>query len=209
MKAITRRSFLGVVGSTLAITCSLPRASEAAEEDSSLEAAGSVEEISGEAFAETREKRRPLERAAPIFVSDKVGTGPNSRLELRLGENTIIRLGERARLTIDRFLRNAGGEITLDSGAMLFDKRAGEPMPMEIHGPFGVIAVRGTRFFAGPSNKVFGVFVEEGTVTVSAAGRQVILRAGEGTDIRSPGARPTPPTRWGQARISAAYTSVR
>jgi len=82
-------------------------------------------------------------------------------------------------------------------------------MRMEIHGPFGVIAVRGTRFFAGPSNKVFGVFVEEGTVTVSAAGRQVILRAGEGTDIRSAGARPTPPTRWGQARISAAYASVR
>ena len=32
---------------------------------------------------------------------------------------------------------------------------------------FGLIAVRGTRFFAGPSNNVFGVFVESGSVVVS------------------------------------------
>ena len=205
---INRRSFLCVVGSVLAITFSCMCESEAAEE-SSLAAAGSVEETSGEAFAETGEKRRLLKRAAPVFVSDQVGTGPDSRLALRLGENTVVRLGERARLTINQFLMDAGGKMTLDEGAMLFDKRAGQPMPMEIRGEFGVIAVRGTRFFAGPSNKVFGVFVEEGALTVSGGGRQVTLRAGEGTDIVKPGARPTAPKRWGKARIDAAYASVR
>jgi len=207
-KATNRRRFLCLVASALAVTCSLPRES-AAVEDSSLVTAGAVEEVSGEAYAETGDKQRRLERKAPIFVSDQVGTGSGSRLELRLGENTIVRLGERARLNIDRFLSNSGGEITLDSGAMLFEKQAGQATPMEVRGSFGVIAVRGTRFFAGLSNKVFGVFVEEGSVTVTAAGRQVTLRAGEGTDIRSPGARPTAPKRWGEARIRAAYATVR
>jgi ferric-dicitrate binding protein FerR (iron transport regulator) len=208
MNPINRRSFLCVVGSMLAITFSFMCESKAAE-DPSVETAGSVEEASGEAFAETGEKRRLLKQKAPIFVSDQVGTGPDSRLALRLGENTMVRLGERARLTINQFLMNAGGKMTLDEGAMLFDKRAGQPMPVEIRGSFGVIAVRGTRFFAGHSNKVFGVFVEEGSVTVSAGGRRVILRAGEGTDISKPGARPTAPKRWGKPRIDAAYASVR
>jgi hypothetical protein len=205
---ISRRSFLGVVGIMLAITFSFVGEGEAVE-DSNLEAAGTVEEARGDTFAETKGKRRALERATRIFVSDQVGTGPDSRLELRLGEKTVVRLGERARLTIDRFLMNAGGAMTLEAGAMLFEKQAGEPMPVEVHGSFGVIAVRGTRFFAGLSNKVFGVFVAEGQVTVTAGGRQVVLRAGEGTDIARPGARPTAPKRWGQARIDAAYASVR
>jgi ferric-dicitrate binding protein FerR (iron transport regulator) len=208
MNPINRRSFLCVVGSLLAITFSFMGASNAAE-DPTPQTAGSVEEASGETFAQAAEKRRLLKQAAPIFVSDRVGTGPDSRLELRLGENTMVRLGERAQLTINEFLANAGGKMTLDAGAMLFDKRAGQPMPVEIRGSFGVIAVQGTRFFAGQSNKVFGVFVEEGSVAVTAGGRRVVLRAGEGTDIARPGARPTAPKRWGKPRIDAAYASVR
>ena len=150
-----------------------------------------------------------LERASPIFVHDQIGTGSDSRVELRLGENTKIRLGERARLKINRFLLNTGGEITLDTGPMLFEKRDGRPMPISIRSSYGEITVRGTRFFVGPSNNVFGVFVDEGSVTVTAGGRRVVLRAGEGTDISKPGTRPTAPKRWGQPRIKAAYASVR
>ena len=210
MNARSRRWFLRVVASSLAIVFPLLHTSETSgAEDDRPEAIGSVEEASGETFADARKKRRPLERASPIFANDQVGTGPDSRVELRLGETTKIRLGERARLNIDRFLMNTGGEITLDAGAMLFEKRDGRPTPVEIRSSYGLIAVRGTRFFAGPSNKVFGVFVEEGTVTVTAGGRRVVLRAGEGTDIRSPGMRPTAPKRWGEPRIRAAYASVR
>ena len=206
--ALSRRSLLGVFGIMLAITFAFVRAGEAAE-DENLQAAGTVEEANGEAFADMAGKRRRLERAAQVFVGDQIGTGPDSRLELRLGGNTAIRLGEKAQLTINRFLMNAGGEMTLDAGAMLFEKQAGAPAPVEIRSSFGVIAVRGTRFFAGMSNKVFGVFVAEGRVTVTSGGRQVVLRAGEGTDIGSPGARPTAPKRWGKARVDAAYASVR
>jgi ferric-dicitrate binding protein FerR (iron transport regulator) len=168
---------------------------------------GSVEDVTGEAFAELESARRTLDRAAPVFLSEEVVTGVASRLGMRLGRDTTVRLGEQARLKIDRFLVDAGGEMTLRSGPLLFDgqpRRAG----VQIRSPFALIAVRGTRFFAGPSNDRFGVFVVRGSVAVTSAGKQVILRQGEGTDIASPGAPPTPVKRWAPERIRAAVASV-
>jgi ferric-dicitrate binding protein FerR (iron transport regulator) len=173
------------------------------------ERAGTVEDVKGEAFAEAAAVRRALDRAAPLFLGDTVGTGIESRLGMRLGRDTTIRLGEKARLKIDRFLVNAGGDVTLQSGPLLFDGPPGSGRtPMRIRSPFALIAVRGTRFFAGPSNGRFGVFVERGSVAVMAAGQQVVLHDGEGTDIASPGARPTPVRRWQPPRIQAALASV-
>lgn len=171
------------------------------------EQVGSVEDVKGEAFAELESVRRTLDRAAPIFLNEEVLTGAAARMAMRLGRNTTVRLGEQARLKIDRFLVDAGGEMTLRSGPMLFDgqpRRAG----VQVRSPFALIAVRGTRFFAGPSNDRFGVFVARGSVTVSAAGQQVTLREGEGTDIVSPGAPPTPVKRWAPERVRAALASV-
>jgi ferric-dicitrate binding protein FerR (iron transport regulator) len=171
--------------------------------------AGAVEEIKGEAFAEKASVRRALDRAAPVFIRDQIATGGGSRLTMRLGRDTMLKLGEWGRVVIDRYLVNAGGEITLGSGALLFDRPAGaKPAALTVRSPFGLIAVRGTRFFAGPSNNVFGVFVARGRVTVSAAGRSVTLRAGEGTNIARPGDAPTPPARWGEPRIISAMMSV-
>src|SRR6516162_6700887 len=172
-----------------------------------VERVGSVEGITGEAFAELESVRRTLDRAAPVFLSEEVVTGVASRLGMRLGRNTTVRLGERARLKIDRFIVDAGGEMTLSSGPMLFE---GEPFRagLQIRSPFALIAVRGTRFFAGPSNDRFGVFVARGSVSVTAAGQQVVLREGEGTDIASPGAPPTPVKRWAAERVRAALASV-
>ena len=173
------------------------------------EPAGSVEDIKGEAFAEARAERRSLERAAPLFINDLVGTGTDSRLTLQLGKDTTLRVGARARLTLDRLLVNAGGEITLQSGPILFDRPVtSAPAQMQIRSSFGLIAVRGTRFFAGPSAGGFGVFVVRGSVTVAAAGRRVRLRAGQGTIIVRPGAAPGPAAPWSLQRVRTALASV-
>lgn len=169
--------------------------------------AGSVEGVVGEGFAEAGLARRPLARDLPVFIAERVSTGEGSRLGLHLGTRTRVRLGERTRLVIDRYLVDAGGDLVLESGAMLFDgPRA--PSGVQIRSPFGLIAVRGTRFFAGPSAGVFGVFVARGAVTVSGGGRSVIVRQGEGTNLRFPGDTPSPPTRWGEPRVRAAMYSV-
>jgi ferric-dicitrate binding protein FerR (iron transport regulator) len=169
--------------------------------------AGSVEEVKGEAFAETGSERRQLDRAAPLFIKDKVGTGTDARATLLLGKATTLHMGENTTLTIDRFLANAGGEVTLQSGPILFDGPSSNAR-MQIRSAFGLIAVRGTRFFAGPSNDVFGVFVVRGSVSVSAAGKRVLVRSGQGTNIAQPGAQPTPPAPWKPERVQAALASV-
>lgn len=172
-----------------------------------VERVGSVEDIAGVAFAELQLVRRTLSQAAPVFLNEEVMTGLGSRLGMRLGAHTTVRLGEQARLKIDRFVVDAGGEITLSSGPLLFDGPA-HHAAIQVRSPFALIAVRDTRFFAGPSNDRFGVFVERGTVAVTAAGQRVILHQGDGTDIASPGAPPTPVKRWGAERIRAALASV-
>lgn len=171
--------------------------------------AGLVTDLRGDAMAQLRETRRRLATDGPVFVGDRVETGDEARAGFRLGRATELRLGERARITIDRFIIDAGGTISLGAGALLVDKAPGsEAGRIRIRSSYGLIAVRGTRFFAGPSNGVFGVFVERGEVAVRAAGREVVLTAGEGTDIARRGAAPTPARRWGEARIAAALAQI-
>jgi hypothetical protein len=104
---------------------------------------------------------------------------------------------------------NAGGVLVLERGAMLqdHDEKSG-PSDITVRSPFGLIAVRGTRFFAGPSNGVFGVFVERGAVTVVGVRTAVALTSGLGTNIARPGAEPSSPTKWGAERIASAIASV-
>lgn len=92
---------------------------------------------------------------------------------------------------------------------MLFDRPAGaRSVPMRIKSSYGLIAVRGTKFFAGPSNGTFGVFVDHGTVVVSAGDGEVTLQAGQGTNLGGVGAKPTAATAWGAERIRNALASV-
>ncbi len=171
--------------------------------------AGLVTDLRGDAMAQLRETRRRLATDGPVFVGDRVETGEGARAGFRLGRATDLRLGENTRITIDRFIVDAGGTISLGAGALLVDKAPGsEAGRIRIRSSYGLIAVRGTRFFAGPSNGVFGVFVERGEVAVRAAGREVVLTAGEGTDIARRGAAPTPARRWGEARIAAALAQI-
>jgi hypothetical protein len=171
--------------------------------------AGRVEDIRGEAFADASNQHRSLEKASSLFVGDRVATGPSSRLTMLLGEDTTIKLGEKAQLVIDQFLSTTGGEISLQSGPLLFDRPNGSrPVPVKIRSSYGLIAVRGTKFFAGPSNGAFGVFVDHGTVAVSGGGSEVVLEAGQGTNLDSPGSKPSAAVTWGPERIRAAFASV-
>lgn len=168
-------------------------------------AAGEVLALTGQAAALRAAASLDLAPRDAVFAGDAVTTGLRSRIDIRLGTDTTLYVGEQARFRIDDFLAEAGGEIFLDSGALLLDKApASGARPLEVNSAFGQIAVRGTRVFIGPSKGVFGIFLDRGRVTVSAAGVTVTLAAGEGTDIASPGAAPSAPKAWGPARIAEA-----
>jgi hypothetical protein len=171
--------------------------------------AGQVIAVSGPATAMLNAARRALVPEAQVFVGDRIATDAGARASLKLGRSTDLRMGESARVTIDRFLVDAGGVITLGTGPLLIEK---DPLStgerLDIRSPYGLIAVRGTRFFAGPSNGVFGVFVERGQVTLQAGGYEVRISPGEGVDVPTPGAAPSIAKPWGPPRIAAALASV-
>ena len=128
-------------------------------------AAGKIVSIRGEALAEGQNKaRRTLQPTAEVFVGDLVETKINSSLTMRLGEATLVKLGSLAKLLIDKFVVNAGGTLNLEQGPLLIDRNDNaKNESLKVRSPFALIAVRGTLFFAGPSNGVFGVFVGRGT----------------------------------------------
>jgi hypothetical protein len=171
--------------------------------------AGEVEHILGAASAVTNGQNRELALRAQIYIEDLIKTGAAARLGLRLGRRTTLRLGERAQIKIDRYLVDAGGDINLMEGAILYE-RPGKPAGTELkfRSPYGLIAIRGTRFFAGPSRGVFGVFVGAGEVEVTSAGSSVIVGHRQGTDIRQVGAPPSKPAFWKRPRIREALASV-
>lgn len=171
--------------------------------------AGNVATLKGEGVAEAKNARRPLSQGENVFIEETVGTGAASRMTLALGKETTIKLGEKVRLRIEKHLVDAGGSFDLQSGAASFDRGAGAPKgDTTIRSPYGLLAVRGTKFFAGPSNGVFGVFVVHGRVDVTAGGKTVRLTKGLGTNIKAPGAAPSPAAAWKPARIRQALRSV-
>lgn len=172
-------------------------------------APGVVEAMRGEAFAELKGERRALAVQANVFVEETIMTGEAARLALRFGVETRLRLGAAARLTIDRYIADAGGEFSLMEGGMLYDRPPKQQSAQSVlRSLFGLIAIRGTRVFVGPSNGVFGVFVFHGAVDVTAAGKTVALGRGFGTNIEKPGDPPTDPAAWKRGRIRAALKSV-
>jgi ferric-dicitrate binding protein FerR (iron transport regulator) len=201
--AWTRR---GVLGGMLLIGA--PAAALSRSAIAAAAVAGYVEDIRGLVTAELAAQRRVLAPRGDVFLGDDVASAEHSRAALQLGHDTSLRLGANARVRIDRFIIDAGGVLTLEDGPLLLDKAPGTPGALSIRGSFGLITIRGTRLFVGPSNGVIGIFVVHGLVYVTSGGRSVVLQTGEGTNIAAPGAPPTPPVRWGAARIRAALKSV-
>ncbi len=200
IRPLTRRYLLLAAPAIIA-------ASTAADADGP--AAGMIETMRGDAYAEGPKPRRALRPTAELFVGDLVETATNSAVTMHLGKVTYVKLGALAKFRIDNFVIDAGGTFDLEQGPLLFDHNSNDKNEnVQVRSPFGLIAVRGTRFFAGPSNDVFGVFVAQGLVAVTGSGRTVTLRPGLGTNIANPGDAPTEPRRWGPGRITAALRSV-
>lgn len=175
------------------------------------EPAGTVTAISGHGLAEAGGRERPLANGDGVRNGDTVRTERESRMSLRLGRATAVHLGPKTRLRIEPHLAEAGGELELVEGGFVYDhaQRTGErPERSEVRSPYGLIAVRGTRFFAGETNGRFGIFVAEGRVDVSAGGRTVRLTPGLGTDFARVGDAPSRPRKWSEIRISRAWRSV-
>jgi hypothetical protein len=181
------------------------------------EATGTVSRIQGEASGVHGGATRALGLNASVFLNEVVSTGAAARLEVTFKDSTRLTLGEKTKLTLDRFVFNPAarrGSIRFRvSGAFRFlsgqvSKLARSDVRMTT--PFATIGVRGTEFWAGPiDDQALGVFLVEGAVRVSnAAGAQILNRSGQGTNIARSGAAPGPVTLWPPDKVNRALATV-
>jgi len=171
---------------------------------------GKAVKITGDVTRRQAGHLEGLSAGASLMDRDFVATGKESFAALALGDDTSLLLGSETELLIDSFIAGQGGTIELGTGQMMFDRAEGlTKIDFSMRTAFGMIGVRGTKFFAGPSrDAAFAVFVEHGLVEVTGDGVTRQVGRGEGVDFAAPGAAPTAMARWGQARIREAYASV-
>ena len=110
-----------------------------------------------------------------VHMDDEIRTGPKARLEITFRDNTLLTLGENARVVIDRYVFDpAQGTglmaVKATQGAMRFV--TGKIGKMRDHDvtvvtPQAALAVRGTDFWVGPIDGKYGVLLLKGKVRVS------------------------------------------
>jgi len=188
---------------------------------------GAVTRVKGACEGTSEGTVRVLSAGAPVHLDEVVATGDGARLALTFEDGTVLTLGEKARVTIDRFVyrpRGLGNVFRATAiGAFRFvsgnlGKTAASAV--EVTTPVATIAIRGTDFWGGPIDGAYGVFLAEGAVTVSSGGRDTVLDApGEGVTIvvrpRLRGAAPGTGgavagavTVWPQDRVARAIATV-
>ena len=194
---LNRRFLLGLSAALL-----VPRATWANA------AIGTARALTGEALVTRGGSASPLHPADALMEGDEVATMTASTAALDLFTATQIHLGPETRFTLDRFVADLGGVVSI-GGAMVFDRPEDLPkLDLTVRSAFAQIGVRGTRFFAGPSKGVYGIFVARGAIEVTAGGETRRLGPGDGVDIATPGAAPSPVAQWKAPRIAAAFASV-
>lgn len=199
---IGRRAFVTGAALAGAATIAAPAAAQSG-------AVGQITRVQGSAFLQRSSRRLDASAGTDLLLDDFAITGQSpSRLDLRFGTKTRIRLGSDAKLHIDRLVIGAEADVGLDHGPVFIERDKGAEPDFKLRSPYALLGARGTAFFAGPSQGVFGVFVQEGMVQVRTRGGTVVVGAGFGTEIRFPGAAPRPVRAWPPARIRAALASV-
>jgi hypothetical protein len=179
---------------------------------------GKVTRMQGEASRVRLVATSALAVDAALDLGDVVATGAEARLELTFLDGTRLTLGEKARLTIDDYVYQPNGasgrmKATIN-GAFRFvsgSMGAGPNTLRSVVTPVATIGIRGTDFWGGPLNGLYGVFLFEGEIEISPnAGPQLVSMAspGIGIDIDPATGPAGPPIPWASPKIGAAVDSV-
>ncbi len=170
-----------------------------------------VTRLAGTATLLHADATSPVGIGTPVSAGDRVDTGPGAQLEIGCRDGSLVTLGEDTRMSLaifqdaqdrplKRLLRLVAGILRLRAADDDTRDR------FEVMTETAIASVRSTHWIVDAGPKGTAVFVEEGSVAASARDipGAVILEPGFGTDIAR-GKAPTPPKRWGQARIDAAF----
>jgi FecR protein len=188
------------------------------------QAAGQVERQKGTASRSAADGTVALAQGARVYVGDEISTGPGARLLIRFDDESMLTLGEEARITIDQLLYSPGGEsnqaLAIAKGVFRFatgqiSKLA--PLNVAVTTPVATIGIRGTVFLGGeltvgmpPGQPHYGFQITEGAIEVtSPAGSVVLDEPGEGTFLPlTRVAAPTPVRQWTAEEAAEAEAAL-
>ena len=181
------------------------------------DAAGTVSRVQGSALAVKDAVPRILAPGSDVFINDVLSTGPGSRLEIVLRDESVFVLGETAAFVIvdftfgqvganERVFRVLQGAFVAVSGAI---GQVAENDQFRVDTPTATIGIRGTTVWGGTLDDLYQVVVLDGTgVVVSTPAGSVELAAGQGTQVVPNGGAPGPATAWPAAKIARALATV-
>jgi hypothetical protein len=177
---------------------------------------GSVSRVQGEGVLKRDDSTSPLSVELPIRLNDDIVTAAAARAELTFVDGTKLTIGEQSQLKIDSFVfeeGKSGNRLSLNiAGPFRFVSGklgAGEGSSVSVKTPVATIGVRGTDFWGGPIDQQYGVFLLEGSVSVTTEGGEAVLTApGTGVDIAGADQAPGPIVQWGQDKVDRAVATV-
>ncbi len=178
---------------------------------------GQVTRTKGEALAMAQSGNRRLVQGAIVARDDTLVTLDDSRLEARLIDGAMLTLGANANLRVNALVFNqvdsAASRLALfaEGAFKMVSGRINSAVggSVQVNTPVATLAVRGTEFWAGPIDGIYGVFLIQGEVNVRTAGGEVTLdQPGTGTNITDAALAPGPVTTWPQDKVNRALAAV-
>jgi len=143
-----------------------------------------LEQVRGPAWIDRAGKEMPATPGTELIVTDTVRSGAGARVYVRLGEGSIVKLGENARLALLDLKPEQGGvfRAVLDvaSGAFRFTTQAVEKprkRDVKIRAATATVGIRGTDVWgrARPGEEI--VCLIEGRIEVAAAKEKPVVMA--------------------------------
>lgn len=156
---------------------------------------------------------QPLAVGADLFVDDEIRTGADGRVVVESGAGLKLVIGAASEVRIRRWLvdnQRSRIDVVLSmlTGVLrLLGEPVAAPRSVEVQTRAAVASVRSTEWIVEATGAGTAVFSIEGAVGVLSPVGGVTLAAGDGTDVRL-GAAPSPPVRWGQARVERTLARV-
>lgn len=184
-----------------------------------LAVAGVIAHLQGAGFVNRRDSSENLHKELPVREGDRIVTGHNSRVLLKMTDGTLLTLGSDTEFAINRYryaepsnrgsaaLELIKGVFRAVTGAI---GKSGKP-DFRVKTAVGTIGIRGTDFWGGfyfSQGLDVALLGGKGIFIENSAGRVEITSAGEGTTVASANEPPSAPKRWGEKKLNAAMESV-
>jgi hypothetical protein len=135
-----------------------------------------IEAVQYPAWLERGGYRVPLTPGIPLQARDKLRTGANARVQLRLGEGSAVRLGENAQFVVERAAHRGAFRAALSviAGAFRFTSQAPRTRDIAIKVRNVTLGIRGTDVWGKSTEERDLVCLIEGRISVGSEGHPTV-----------------------------------